>query len=533
VGTLTAANYTFTFAPGTLTLNSKTTPTVTTLPTASGITYGQTLSSSTLAGGLASVGGAFAWTTSTTVPAAGTPSESVTFTPTDTTDYNTVTVSVTVAVSKATLTVTANNLTLTAGSTIPTLTATITGFVNGDTIAAVTGTASCTTTATSASPAGTYPITCTVGTLTAANYTFTFAPGTLTVTQATQILTVTANNQTRSYGASNPTLTYTITGFVNGDTIAVVSGAAACTTTATAASPVSGSPYPITCTVGTLAAANYIFTFMPGTLAITQAGTTTSVTASSSSVTPGQNVMLTAQVDSATTGTPTGSVAFYDGTTLLGTAPITAGAAAISTTSLTAGSTNAISAVYSGDNNFTTSTGSISIGVAALDFSLVVSGADSATVNPGSPATYQVSVTPLYGNYPGPVSFTASGLPTGASITFSPSTIAANGGTQTVTLTVQTAATAMEVSPATARKLAPLTLAFLLIPLLGVRRMRRQGSRLSRLATLLLLLSCTLAGVMMTGCGGVFTQVERNYTIMITATSGNMQHTAPVTLKVE
>jgi hypothetical protein len=285
--------------------------------------------------------------------------------------------------------------------------------------------------------------------------------------------------------------------------------------------------------VGTLAAANYIFTFMPGTLAITQAGTTTSVTASSSSVTPGQNVMLTAQVDSATTGTPTGSVAFYDGTTLLGTAPITAGAAAISTTSLTAGSTNAISAVYSGDNNFTTSTGSISIGVAALDFSLVVSGADSATVNPGSPATYQVSVTPLYGNYPGPVSFTASGLPTGASITFSPSTIAANGGTQTVTLTVQTAATAMEVSPSTARKLAPLTLAFLLIPLLGVRRMRRQGSRLSRLATLLLLLSCTLAGVMMTGCGGVFTQVERNYTIMITATSGNMQHTAPVTLKVE
>lgn len=217
----------------------------------------------------------------------------------------------------------------------------------------------------------------------------------------------------------------------------------------------------------------------------------------------------------------------------MGTAPITAGAAAISTTSLTAGSTNAISAVYSGDNNFTTSTGSISIGVAALDFSLVVSGADSATVNPGSPATYQVSVTPLYGNYPGPVSFTASGLPTGASITFSPSTIAANGGTQTVTLTVQTAATAMEVSPSTARKLAPLTLAFLLIPLLGVRRMRRQGSRLSRLATLLLLLSCTLAGVMMTGCGGVFTQVERNYTIMITATSGNMQHTAPVTLKVE
>ncbi|MGD0156098.1 MAG: Ig-like domain repeat protein [Terracidiphilus sp.] len=111
VGTLTAANYTFTFVSGTLTLNNKTTPTVSVWPTASAITYGQTLALSTLTPvtaavpGNASVAGTFAWTTSTTVPAAGTDSESVTFTPTDTTDYNTVTSTVTVTVNKATLTV--------------------------------------------------------------------------------------------------------------------------------------------------------------------------------------------------------------------------------------------------------------------------------------------------------------------------------------------------------------------------------------------------------------------------------------------
>ena len=86
---------------------SKTTPTVTAWPTASAITYGQTLASSTLSGGLASVSGTFSWTTSTTAPGAGSPSESVTFTPADTTDYYTVTGSVGVTVNKATPTVSA------------------------------------------------------------------------------------------------------------------------------------------------------------------------------------------------------------------------------------------------------------------------------------------------------------------------------------------------------------------------------------------------------------------------------------------
>jgi len=85
-------------------------------------------------------------------------------------------------VSKPVLTVTANNATKVAGAALPAFTATITGFVNGDTIAVVSGAPSLTTTATAASPAGTYPIIAAMGTLSAANYTFAFVNGTLTVT---------------------------------------------------------------------------------------------------------------------------------------------------------------------------------------------------------------------------------------------------------------------------------------------------------------------------------------------------------------
>jgi hypothetical protein len=89
----------------------------------------------------------------------------------------------------------------------------------------------------------------------------------LYMTTRTAQLTLTANNQSRLFGQTNPPLTYTISGFVGGDTSTVVSGTAACTTTATASSP--AGTYPITCTAGTLSAPGYTFaTFVPGTLTV-------------------------------------------------------------------------------------------------------------------------------------------------------------------------------------------------------------------------------------------------------------------------
>jgi hypothetical protein len=85
---------------------NKATPTVTTWPTAAAITYGQTLASATLSGGSATPAGSFAFNTPSTAPGAGTASQNVTFTPTDTTHYTTVSGSVSVTVNKATSTVT-------------------------------------------------------------------------------------------------------------------------------------------------------------------------------------------------------------------------------------------------------------------------------------------------------------------------------------------------------------------------------------------------------------------------------------------
>ncbi|MFN6052339.1 MAG: VCBS domain-containing protein, partial [Planctomycetia bacterium] len=77
-------------------LVAKANPSVTAVPTASSINYGQTLSSSILGGGVASVPGAFAFVDSAIVPAVGTTNQNIVFTPADASNYNSVTVSGTV-----------------------------------------------------------------------------------------------------------------------------------------------------------------------------------------------------------------------------------------------------------------------------------------------------------------------------------------------------------------------------------------------------------------------------------------------------
>jgi len=93
-------------------------------------------------------------------------------------------------VNKANLTITADNLTKFEQQPNPTLTATYTGFVLGETPAVLLTPAVLSTTAVTTSPPGTYPITVTGAT--AANYNITFVNGTLTV-QPKQNQTITFN----------------------------------------------------------------------------------------------------------------------------------------------------------------------------------------------------------------------------------------------------------------------------------------------------------------------------------------------------
>ncbi len=160
------------------------------------------------------------------------------------------------------LTVTANAASRVYGNANPTFTVSFAGFLPGDGIGGLTGTAQFTTLATGTSNIGQFAINAALGSLLSAQgYQFTFAPGVLNVTP--RPLTVTANNLSRPYGNANPALTFTLggLGLVNGD---LLSGALA--TTAGSTTGVGN----VAITQGTLAAsANYALTFVNGQLTIT------------------------------------------------------------------------------------------------------------------------------------------------------------------------------------------------------------------------------------------------------------------------
>ena len=106
------------------------------------------------------------------------------------------------------LTITANNQTKAYGAALPALTASYTGFVNGDTAASLTTQPTLTTTATASSHVAGNPYTITASGAVDSDYTISYVAGTLTVTPVA--LTITANNQTKVYGAAVPTLTATL-----------------------------------------------------------------------------------------------------------------------------------------------------------------------------------------------------------------------------------------------------------------------------------------------------------------------------------
>jgi len=222
------------------------------------------------------------------------------------------------------------------GALNPAFTATFSGFVNGETAASagVTGSPSCSTIAGIDSPAGAYPVSCTAGTLAAANYRFGAPTGGTLLLVVPVVLTVTANDASRPFGIVNPPLVATIAGFVNGQSLATsgLSGSPACTTTATLVSPVGS--YPITCTVGTLVASNYAFRFVGGTLTIVHGASSVSLSTETTVFETRTPVVFTATVEPGVVGaSPAGSVVFaVDGVQRPALALDAAGRASISVT---------------------------------------------------------------------------------------------------------------------------------------------------------------------------------------------------------
>ncbi|QNI37759.1 NHL domain-containing protein [Edaphobacter albus] len=335
-------------------------------------------------------------------------------------------------------------------------------------------------------------------------------------------LTVTASNATRVYGAANPTLTATVTGTILGDVFTPVA-----TTTATTTS--STGTYPIVPTVTGPNLSNYNVTYGNGILTISKAGATIILSTNVGTIFAGQPVTLVTTVASTTSGVPTGSVNFLDGTTLLGTVTLSAGQATLSTTALAVGAHN-ITAVYSGDTNFAPATTitTPTITIASPDFSLN-GGGGSQSVIPGNAATFSFGVTPASGTFSAPVTFIASGLPAGATATFNPSGFPTGSAGGQVQMTIQTAK--LSATAKLPRSSSKLALALLLFPFLGVRNVRR---RIGRAGVLIVLLAISAAGV--SGCGsdtGIFAQNPKDYAVTVTVTSGSVQRTMNYTLNLQ
>jgi hypothetical protein len=228
--------------------------------------------------------------------------------------YNTAALTIT----RAPLTVTGSSHTRNYGDNNPALTVGYSGFVNSETVAALTTAPTATTSATSTSVPSTYAVVPAGGV--AANYSFNYVNGVLTVDQ--RPLTITADNQAKPFGATLTTIgagqtLFSSTGLASGQSITSVTLTAS---GGTAAPDVAGT-YTITPSAALgITTSNYAITYVDGTLTVNNKTAQTITFGSLSPVVYGSSTFnLTATATSGLTVTFVSSdpsVATISGTTV-------------------------------------------------------------------------------------------------------------------------------------------------------------------------------------------------------------------------
>jgi hypothetical protein len=142
-------------------------------------------------------------------------------------------------------------------------------------------------------------------------------------------------------------------------------------------------------------------------------------------------------------------------------------------------------------------------------------------VAPGGAAIFSLMLTPGgAATYPDALSFSTTGLPPGATATFSPATIPAGSPATPVTLTLQTinSQTAYNEKPSSGRLLPSIALGFLLMPLAGLKR-QRQIRRLLLVALVTVLsLGAVLGLSRCSGQSGFFSKPAQSYNVQVIAT---------------
>ena len=134
-------------------------------------------------------------------------------------------------------------------------------------------------------------------------------------------------------------------------------------------------------------------------ITVAKGATVTSVAATPSTLTPGVPETFTATIAPASASTTaytiTGSVSFYDGTTLLGTAAISGNAAVLPGIVLSTSSVHTITAAYSGDANWAASVSSPLLLEPILLPVTVTLVSNTSLIGPGQSATFTATVTPV------------------------------------------------------------------------------------------------------------------------------------------
>jgi sugar lactone lactonase YvrE len=345
-----------------------------------------------------------------------------------------------------------------------------------------------------------------------------------------EVVTATANALSLEYGVAVPVLTGLVSGVLAGDTGNVT----VMFTTAAVEFSAPGT-YAIVATLSGSASAKYslVMGAGSGSVVIGQATTLTVEQPLAQGSYAGLPLLLTAGVRSTTAGTPTGTVQFMDGATVVATGAVINGIAGGTYLSPGAG-THSIVASYGGDGDFIASTSmAVVTSVGAMpDFTVASAGSTTQTVVGGGVANFALIVGGQSGAFTGVVDLSANGLPALATVSFSPPQVVPGSGQVSVMMSVQTNA-----SVARGRtEMRYGILACLLLPWLLMVKRRRSLSQLLAMGCAITL----LGGAVGCGARSISTTLpgEQTYVLTVTGTSTNLagvvvHHTINVTLVVQ
>ena len=346
-----------------------------------------------------------------------------------------------------------------------------------------------------------------------------------------EVITVTANGVSLEYGVAIPVLTGLVTGVLPGD----VGNVVVAYSTAAVEFSAPGT-YAIVATLSGSASAQYslVMGAGSGSVVIVQATTLTMELPLAQNSYAGLPLLLTADVNSTTAGTPTGTVQFMDGATVVATGAVINGVAGGTYLAPPVGALSIV-ASYGGDQDFVASSSmAVVTSVGAMpDFTLATSGSATQTIVGGGVANFGVTVGGLAGVFTGVVDLSANGLPSLATVSFSPPQVVPGSSLVGVVMSVQT--NASQARGRTQKRYAEEMLGILL-PLLLFRKRGRTVCRFLGLVCVM----AWLGGVVGCGARSISTTLpgEETYVLTVTGTSTNLagaviHHSVNVTLVVE